>query len=47
VKKGEAPKSRPANTKFFVPSLGKGLQKAIARPENHRVQKISKFAANC
>jgi hypothetical protein len=40
-------KSRPANTKFFVPSLGKGLQKAIARPEIHRVQKISKFAANC
>jgi hypothetical protein len=40
-------KSRSANTKFFVPSLGKGLQKAIARPEIHRVQKISKFAANC
>ena len=39
-------KSRPANTNFFVP-LGKGLQKAIARPEIHRVQKISKFAANC
>jgi hypothetical protein len=46
VKKGEAAKAGP-QTKFFVPSLGKGLQKAIARPENHKVQKISKFAANC
>ena len=40
VKKGEAPKSGP-QTKFVVPSLGMGLQKAIAKPENHRVQKIS------
>ena len=44
--KSEAPKAGP-QTKFFVPSLSKGLQKAIARPENNRVQKISKFAANC
>ena len=38
VKKGEAPKAGPQT---------RGLQKAIARPEIHRVQKISKFAAHC
>jgi hypothetical protein len=47
LKRRGGSKSRPANTTFFVPSLGKELQKVIARPEIHRVQKISKFAANC
>jgi hypothetical protein len=40
-KKTRGSKSRAAKN-FFVPSLGKGLQKA--KPENHRSQKISKFA---
>jgi hypothetical protein len=41
IKKREAPKAGLQKI-FFVPSLGKGLQKA--KPENHRSQKISKFA---
>jgi hypothetical protein len=47
VKKRQDSKSRPAN-KFFCSFFGQGAPKSDrARPENHRIQKISKFAANC
>ena len=48
LKSSKPPKAKPQTKKSReAPNGGKGLQKAIARPEIHRVQKISKFAANC